>query len=279
MLVAAAAPRAPAAELRIESAGVSLVNEATVAAQEAGTLADLPVREGQIVKQGELLAQLDFTHAEAELKQAQIQRHMAALRSASDVKVRLAKTTLKLAETDLRRAEESNKRFTNSVSEEKLDRFRLAVAHAQLDVEQADEDLANARLALEAAENAVRLAEVELERRRIIAPIDGQVVELRRRKGEWVQPGDPVVRVVQVELLRVEAFVPVGQLTSDLSGCPAVLTVDLPGRGETAFAGTVTFVNPEVNPVSGQVAVWAEIANPERLLRPGSLGTLVIHPE
>ena len=62
-------------------------------------------------------------------------------------------------------------------------------------------------------------------------------------------------------------------------GRRAVLAVDLPGKPGTEFDGEVVFVSPEVNPVNGQVRVWAEVVNRDNRLRPGLQGTLTIHVE
>jgi macrolide-specific efflux system membrane fusion protein len=85
------------------------------------------------------------------------------------------------------------------------------------------------------------------------------------------------VRVLRVDRLRVEGFVPVKQLPGELEGRRVTLTVDLPGKPGAIFDGSVVFVSPEVNPVNGQVRVWAEVENPKLLLRPGIRGSLAIH--
>ncbi len=265
-----------AADIRIDSAGLSISQEVTVSAQEADNLIGISVREGQHITTDDMVAQLDRAQAQAALVKAQLEEAMALQRSENDVNVRLARTSLKLAQIDLRRAEDSNKRYTNSVTEAELDRFRLAVERGLLEVEQAEKDLETARLGLQAAQNLVVLAETNLERRSIRAPIDGQVVEIMRRKGEWVQLGEPVVRIVQTNLLRAEAFVDTRVLIEDILERPAVLLVDVPGHGPLSFHGTVTFVSPEANPINGQVRIWAEIKNRNGLLRAGYLGTLVI---
>ena len=62
-------------------------------------------------------------------------------------------------------------------------------------------------------------------------------------------------------------------------GRRVTLSVDLGGKTANDFDGTVVFVSPEVNPVNGQVRVWAEVENKKLLLRPGVRGNLTIHPD
>jgi len=105
------------------------------------------------------------------------------------------------------------------------------------------------------------------------------VVQVNLHRGEWVPAGKTVIRVLRVDRLRVEGFVQTRDLPGDLSGRRATLLVDLPGRAGAEFDGAVVFVSPEVNPVNGQVRVWAEVENPKLQMMPGLRGTLTIHPE
>ena len=54
------------------------------------------------------------------------------------------------------------------------------------------------------------------------------------------------------------------------------LTLDLAGEQAAAFDGTVSFVSPEVDPITGQVRIWAEIDNRAGRLRPGQPVRMVI---
>ena len=157
-----------------------------------------------------------------------------------------------------------------------MDRLRLSADRAELEIEKAERNLKLAGLehALEAKE--VEAATIDLQRRKIVAPISGVVVAVMRRPGEWVHPGDTVVRVLRIDRLRVEAFLPGDKVAHDLTGSRATLAVDLPGKRREQFSGKIVFVDPEIEPVTGQFRVWAEVANPERLLNPGRHGTLTI---
>ncbi len=96
------------------------------------------------------------------------------------------------------------------------------------------------------------------------------MVRVDRHRGEWVEPGDPVLRILRIDRLRAEGFVKVRHTEHDLENCPVTLTVDLPGRPGTVFPGKVVFVSPEVDPVNAQVRIWAEIENRGKRLRPAA---------
>ncbi|MEX2186408.1 MAG: HlyD family efflux transporter periplasmic adaptor subunit [Pirellulales bacterium] len=275
MLTAYTAVAGRAETIRLESVGVTLLDKADVPAQEAGPAAAVLVREGQVVQAGDLLVQLDDVDRQLELQRARIERQNAAEIAANDVKVRLGRKALELAEVDMRRAEEANEQFPMSVTNSQLDRLRLSIERARLEIEQSEHEVAAARRALEAADHAVRIADAGIQRRKLVAPIAGVVVEVKRRKGEWAQPGETIVRILRTDRLRAEGFVPAARVVKPWAGKPVVLHVAVAG-GVGQFLGAVTFVSSEANPVNGQVRVLAEIDNPLGTLRPGLVGSLTV---
>ena len=174
--------------------------------------------------------------------------------------------------------------MVDSVSESEQDQLQVAVERARLDVELAQLQRATSQRALAAAENQLRSAERSIARLRIVAPLDGIVVDIRRQRGEWVKPGDKTIRLIDTSRLRAEGLVPASQLTRDLVGHQVAFIVDSPKestRNErdpaNTHRGKLTFISPEANPVSGHVRVWAEIDNVHGRLRPGETGRLLIN--
>jgi macrolide-specific efflux system membrane fusion protein len=109
------------------------------------------------------------------------------------------------------------------------------------------------------------------------SPIDGVVVEILHNKGEWLDPGEPLVRILTLNPLRVEFFVAASRYgQAELIGHQVELETQLPGDKKGLFAGEIVFVSPEIQPVNGQIRVYAEVQNPEYLLRPGARGKLTI---
>jgi multidrug efflux pump subunit AcrA (membrane-fusion protein) len=104
------------------------------------------------------------------------------------------------------------------------------------------------------------------------------VVEVLRRRGEWVQPGDTVVRIVRLDKLRAEGFLPAKHASLDLVGSQVRLKVASPDNKPLEFTGHIVFVNPEIDPLNSQVRVWAEVENPDLKLRPGMQATIMIAP-
>ena len=100
---------------------------------------------------------------------------------------------------------------------------------------------------------------------------------VRGRKGEWVELGESVLQLMAVDHLRAEGFVAVQLATSALVGKKVNFHSEVVNKDVSA-TGTVRFVSPEMDPVTRQVRIWAEIANPGSSLRPGEQGVLEIAP-
>jgi multidrug efflux pump subunit AcrA (membrane-fusion protein) len=267
---------AAAADIAVESVVINLVAEVEVPANEAGSLVEVPAAEGRRVEAGAILARIDDRDAALEVAAAEIALDHAQQQATNDVKLRLARQALKLAELELKKAEDANRELERVVSATQIEKLRIEVEKAQLEIELAVKDLAAAERTVAAARNALLVAQRGVERRRIVAPIGGTVVDVRRRLGEWLEPGATVVRLVRDDRLRAEGFVHVEKLTAELLGQPAELVVTLPGEKPTTFRGAVTFVSPEVNPINRQVRVWAEFDNADGRLRPGLAARLTV---
>jgi macrolide-specific efflux system membrane fusion protein len=160
-----------------------------------------------------------------------------------------------------------------------LDRLQLAVERTRLEIEQAQHVLSVARLTTELKKNAVATATRRLERLTIRAPIDGLVAQVYRRHGEWVEPGQQVVRILRIDRLRAEGFVTASQLDDLPVGSPVELLVKRDNERVEAFLGTLVHVSPEIDPVNNQVRIWAEVDNAAMKLKPGMRGAMLVRPE
>jgi macrolide-specific efflux system membrane fusion protein len=145
-----------------------------------------------------------------------------------------------------------------------------------LAVEQATFEFELAQFATQLRQADVDLATDSVERRRVVAPLDGVVVQMNRREGEWVEASKPLFRILRLDRLRAEGFVQAMDAKEDLVGNAVVLSVTLPGGRAEQYPGEIVFVSPEISPVNGQMRVWAEVENPRLELRPGVRGTLRI---
>jgi RND family efflux transporter MFP subunit len=273
----------PSTELKIDSAQLTLIEHADISANEAGLLNEISVKEGETVEVGDTLAVIDGREAELLCQRAETEVEEARSLAENDIKVRFAKLSAAVADAELKRAKESHEKFPKSVSQTELDRLKLLADKSVLEVEQAQADLQQARRSLRVKEHDLERTRLALRRRTIVAPFPGMVVQWKKQRGEWVEPGTPVMRLIRINRLRAEAFVASQSLPAKLIDRPVILIVQTPAaNGEPATTkkheGKLVFVSPEVDPVNGQVRIWAEIDNSDLSLRPGQSAALVIGP-
>ena len=266
-------------ELRVENVLLTLIEQVELPAKEPGALAELAVREGEVVEPGQRLATVEDDEAQVAVNKAERELAIARTKAENDVPVRFARKAHEVAAAEYRRAQESVEKFHKSVSATEMDQLRLTTEKALLEIEQAELEESIARLTARQKETELESAQIKLNRHRLAAPFAGMVVQIKKHRGEWVSPGDSVLRLVRLDRLRVEAFVPARAFSGQLQGRRVTLVVDLANKGKTQFPGTVVFVSPEVNPVNGQVRLWAEVDNQELRLRPGQPATLLIESE
>lgn len=263
-------------EIPVSGTLLKIIATVEVPAQQEGVLRELLVREGSIVDRGERIAGIEDGERRIELEKANVEVAIAKREASSDVNVRFARKSLEVAQAELRRAEEAISIVERSVSASEIDRLKLIVEKNTLEIEQAQEDTAISDLTAQLKQTEQKMVAAKLAKHQIISPIEGMVVNVFRQQGEWVEPSDSVVKVVRIDRLRAEGFVRNEDALSVLENRTVRITVDIPNRESIVTEGKVVFVDPEVDPVNGQVRVWAEIENVGLKLRPGLRAQMVI---
>lgn len=255
--------------IEVESVHLKLIREIEVPAREAGVLANVAVKEGAVVKQGDTLARIIDDEAQLALERAQLDLEVATAKAEAVHEIRRAQAEHNVASRNLQRARDSIAKYERSVSPAEMDRFQLQADQSQLAIEKAEFAQRLAGLESAARSNDVEAATQRLHRHTIYAPFPGMVAEVQRFHGEWVEPGQTVLRMIRIDQLKAEGFVDATKIQSDLRGQQVQLTVELtPGKTEM-YTGKIVFVSAEVEPVSRQTRIWAEIDNKDRRLKPG----------
>jgi len=278
VLVGAVTNHASAEPLTVNSVVLRPLVEAEVPARQIGVLATIAVEEGAVVTAGQTLAALDDRAAKLAVAKADLEREQVHARANNQLRIQYADKALEVARAEMRRSAESNEQFARSISQSQLDVERLTVEKLELERQQAEHDIALEKFELRLKENALEAAELDLELHAVRAPFAGVVALIRGRPGEWVQPGTPVLRLVAVDKLRAEGFANANEVSGNLVGAAVEFTLHVDERPTESppEKGALRYISPEVDPVTGQVRIWAEIDNSELRLRPGQQGQLVI---
>ena len=278
-------PKPGKAEPKLERCLVSLVEEAKVPAREAGVLVEMSIREGDSVSKNEVIAQIDDSQPQSEKRKAKADHDQTLAKAQSDVDVRYAVAAELVAEAEWKKAMEAHTKVPGSVTQVELARLKLNETKSELQIEQATLERKISALTAQSKEVEVQAAENAIERRRITSPLDGVVVQVFPHLGEWMQPGDPLARVVRTDKMRVEGYVDSARWDPDVvRDRPVTVEVVFADKRLESFSGRIVFTSPIVES-GGDYRVWAEVENrqvansQQWLLRAGQVASMTIHSQ
>lgn len=278
-------PAAIAEGLKIETLKSSLVddyyeavgtvkakNSSVVAAKVMGNIVALHVREGDTVRAGQTLLEIDNRDAGIQLQKTQagvretqdsleeVERSIRAAesaRAAAQANEKLAKTTLKRYQMLFER---------RSVSPQEFDEVRTKYEVAQAESERADRLLQAAsarqkqmRARVDQARADVANARVYVGYSRITAPIDGVVVARQTDVGYMATPGMPLLTIENNSHYQLHASVEESQLGKIHLHDQALVTLEALENNE--LTGTVDEIGPAADPATRSYIVKIGLVN------------------
>lgn len=281
--------------------GTIEATEVEVSSRLPGRLAQLLVKEGDQVQANQVIARLDTAEVEAEAAQhraavsraeAQLKALLAGSRPQEIEEARAnlqqAKDTLKLARDDWNRLKNIFKE--GAISAQERDRTKTLVEITQNQVKALQEKYALVRIGprpevIEAARHErnrakaeLGMTQVRLRDSTILAPLSAIVLTKRAEQGEVVNPGFPIVILINPDNLWLRVYIPESEIGLVGIGQVAMITVDsFPNR---RFEGTVIEISSkaEFTPRTVQTkkervnlvfGVKISLDNRERLLKSG----------
>jgi HlyD family secretion protein len=127
--------------------------------------------------------------------------------------------------------------------------------------------LARARSGLAQAEVALEEAEINLARTSVRAPFPGRVADLRVVEGQQAGPGNELLTVVDLDPIKVEVQVLEAEIGYLTEGRRASVTfAAFPGE---TFSGSISTINPVVDPDTRTARVTVLLSNPQGRIKPG----------
>ena len=229
-------------------------NIVAVTSRENATVTALYADNTQAVRQGQLLIEMDPSVADVTMRaaEANLARAARAVRgtfaSADSYSAQLeqSEVALEQAKKDYQRRQAA---LAGAVSGEELGHARDAVAAAEAAVNSARGGLAQAQSGIAgvdvahnpdvlAAEAQLRAAAIALAHMKIVAPVDGVIAQRTVQVGQRVNAGAPLMAVVPLSNVWVDANFKEGQLSRMRIGQPVKVTTDIYG-GKVTYHGHV----------------------------------------
>jgi RND family efflux transporter MFP subunit len=232
----------------------NLVGAATVevVSRVSGRLQAITVRIGDSVSRGQTLAQVEDQEIREQVKQAEASHQVA-------------EATIRQREADLTFAGTNLDRSRSLFQRDLLPQQTLDDAEARYQAARAQLDLARAQFAQ--ARSRLEELQINLANTAIRSPVDGFVGRRYMDPGAWVSSNTPVVSLVDIRSVRLEASLVERDLRRVSVGMPARVEVDA-FPGET-FQGQVARVSPVLDPATRTAAMEIEVPNPGFRLKPG----------
>jgi len=263
---------------RLRVSGNVEATEVQVAPEVAGRIRELQVAEGDRVKVGDLLAQLDTTDVELQMQRARADRAAAdaqlrllqagsrredirqaeAQAQASAAEVTAADADRKSAELDLQRYESLLAANAGAVKQRDDAQARVDVARqrqqaasdraraaretvARLRNGARPEEIQAARARVQASDAQLATLQQNLQYARVVAPVGGVVTQKLAELGELMAPRVPIVVITDLDHAWANLFVPEPAIPRIKLGQAAQVFTD---AGGAAIAGKVTYVSP-----------------------------------
>ena len=298
----------------IRATGSLVADESSdVAPKTAGKISNVYANVGQFVSAGNPIAKIDDKDARAELatSQASVKQAVAAVRqaeaklglspngafsSSTIPEVRAANANYQQALAEYKQAQTNEERYrdlvkTGDVAMITYEQYRTARETAGAKANNAKELLeaaantarqnnaaiASAKAAVESAQTQVANAQRAIAETVIRAPFSGFISNRPIAVGEYVSSASIVATVlrsnpIKAQIQIAEADVPLVTIGKGVS-------VEVDAYKDRKFAGSVTAVNPAVDPGSRSAVVEARIENGDNALRPGMFATANINRE
>jgi len=256
-------------------------NVVQITPQISGTVVAIGADDTQFVKAGQALVRLDPADARVALDQAEAQlartvrdvRNLYATSSQLAAAVQMRQTELNAAQSDLARRQRLG--ASGAVSGEELQHAADAVKTAQAELVAAQQQLVANRARVDGttlqdhpqvrdAAAAVRNAYLTIERTELAAPVAGFVARRNVQLGQRVSPGTPLMAVVPLDQVWVDANFKEPQLAHMRIGQPVRLSADLYGghvlyHGRIAGFGAGTGAAFSLLPAQNATGNWIKI--------------------
>jgi membrane fusion protein, heavy metal efflux system len=209
-----------------------------------GRIGEISVKEGDFVPKGQLVARL-----EDEPEKIQARQYEAQARDKT--KIMAAQAELAQKSLDLKKVDQAKAK--GGANDWEVEHLRTGVRIADLSVK-------SAVFENEQYHDRHALALSQLDRMRLVSPIEGRVEKVSMKPGEAVNALDPVIRVVRIDPLWIEAHVPLAQTKKLAVGQEA--RVLFPGsEADAPQNGKIIHVPSVADAASETLAVRIEVAN------------------
>ncbi len=245
-----------------------------VLAETISTVVSEPKRKGAFVEAGDLLCELDPGTRPASLAEAMAAKLEAESR-VPEAEARLEEAHARLAEAEINLKAARKLSETGFGSETRRISSEAEMSTAEAGIKSAEAGLEATQAGIEAATAAVAAAQREIDRLTIEAPFKGLLESDTAELGSLMQPGSLCATVIQLDPIKLVAFVPETEVNRIIVGSMASAQLVTGLQVE----GRVTFLSRSADETTRTFEVEITVPNPELLIRDGQTANIQIAAE
>jgi HlyD family secretion protein len=266
----------------VVSGRVETPHRVDMGAQITGTVARVPVAEGQVVKVGDVLIELASTELQSAQRQAEqaVMQAKGRLRQLNDLQGPVVQQTLRQAQAGLDAAQASGQRSLalfeqGFIGQASLDESRKALTLAEAQVLAAQKQVASTQaggaehsLAIGAVAEAQANAEGFRAKARyavIKAPVSGQLIGRNVEVGDVVQAGKVLMTLSPEGAMQLVVQIDEKNLRLMALGQQALASAD--AYPQQPFKAQVGYINPGINAQTGAVEIKLDVLEPQQNLK------------
>lgn len=247
-----------------DASGSFEAEETIISSQAGGVLKEFKIEEGDQLDQGQWIGYVDSV--QLYLKKLQLESQVVALNG------RKPNISLQLAalQEELKAAEKDEKRITGLVKAQaatakQLDdiKAKVEVIRAQIDAQKSNLDITTTGITNDASPLEIQIAQIEdqIEKSKIINPVQGTVLVKYAEENEMTAVGKPLYKIANLQTIILRVYISGDQLSQVKIGQEVTVHTDNGEGGFDQAKGKVTWINDKAEFTPKTIQTKEERAN------------------
>ena len=253
----------------------SAMRQVETRSETSAVVTSAPLRKGAQIEEGQALCVLASGTRGAALDEARARLEEAKSR-VPESEARVSEAQARLEEAEINQNAASKLSEGGFATQTRLAGADAAIAAARAGVTSATAGLRAAKSGIQAATAAVAGAEKEIERLTITAPFAGLLESDTAELGSLLQPGALCATIIQLNPIKLVAFVPETEVNRVSLGARAGARL---AAGGNDLLGKVTFLSRSADPATRTFRVEIEVPNDDLMIRDGQTAEIAIASE
>jgi HlyD family secretion protein len=247
-------------KLKTDASGVFESDEVIVSAQQNGQILSFPIKEGDTIRKGAIIGNIDMSNTVLQKQQVQATIHALQEKATNPkpqielVKKQVAVQQSQLAQQLRERTRTENLLKADAATQKQLDdinaaidqlRKQIAVSEQQISLDKSNIATQNSTIFSEKAPLQKSVAQIqdEINKGKIVNPISGTVLTKYALEGEMATTGKALYKIADLDTLTLRAYITGAQLTSVKLGGSVKVYTDDGTKNYKEYPGKVSWIS------------------------------------